>query len=102
MEQGRNQMPIEYILIRDINDSPKTRPISSGCQTPARQSQSHPGNTVEGFRGTPFEERCRTFRDAVHKARIPVTMRYEKGHDINAACGQLRLRKNRKRTMDAR
>ena len=30
---------------------------------------------------------------ASHEKRLP--MRYEKGHDINAACGQLRLRKLR-------
>lgn len=55
-----------------------------------------PYNTVEGLPWErPSEERCYTFRDAVRKARIPVTMRYEKGHDINAACGQLRLRKER-------
>jgi 23S rRNA (adenine2503-C2)-methyltransferase len=29
--------------------------------------------------------------------KIPVTMRYEKGHDINAACGQLRLRRETQR-----
>ena len=30
--------------------------------------------------------------------KIPVTMRYEKGHDINAACGQLRLRRTQQKT----
>ena len=30
---------------------------------------------------------------ALMNEKIPVTMRYEKGHDINAACGQLRLRR---------
>lgn len=58
-----------------------------------------PYNTVEGLPWKrPSEERCRSFRDAVHKARIPVTMRYEKGHDINAACGQLRLRKEQEKS----
>ena len=96
--KDRNQMPtLEYILIRDINDSPKD---ASHLVRLAKRLHAKvnliPYNTVEGLPWErPAESRCRAFRDAVHKARIPVTMRYEKGHDINAACGQLRLRKER-------
>lgn len=98
--RGRNQMPtLEYILIRDINDSPKD---ASHLVRIAKRLHAKvnliPYNTVEGLPWKrPSEERCRSFRDAVHKARIPVTMRYEKGHDINAACGQLRLRKEQEK-----
>ena len=98
--RGRNQMPtLEYILIRDINDSPKD---ASHLVRLAKRLHAKvnliPYNTVEGLPWKrPSEERCRSFRDAVHKARIPVTMRYEKGHDINAACGQLRLRKEQEK-----
>ncbi len=67
-------------------------------QAPARQGQPHSiQHCGEAPGERPAESRCRAFRDAVHKARIPVTMRYEKGHDINAACGQLRLRKEREK-----
>ncbi|MBP7301397.1 MAG: 23S rRNA (adenine(2503)-C(2))-methyltransferase RlmN, partial [Akkermansia sp.] len=99
--RGRNQMPtLEYILIRDINDSPKD---ASHLVRIAKRLHAKvnliPYNTVEGLPWKrPSEERCRSFRDAVHKARIPVTMRYEKGHDINAACGQLRLRKEQEKS----
>lgn len=94
----RNQMPtLEYILIQDVNDSLKD---ASHLVQIAKKLHAKvnliPYNTVEGLPWVrPSERRCCTFRDAVHKARIPVTMRYEKGHDINAACGQLRLRKER-------
>ncbi|KAA3205288.1 23S rRNA (adenine(2503)-C(2))-methyltransferase RlmN [Akkermansia sp. BIOML-A49] len=96
--RDRNQMPtLEYILIRDVNDSLKD---ASHLMQIAKRLHAKvnliPYNTVEGLPWErPSEERCCTFRDAVRKARIPVTMRYEKGHDINAACGQLRLRKQR-------
>lgn len=79
--RGRNQMPtLEYILIRDINDSPKD---ASHLVRIAKRLHAKvnliPYNTVEGLPWKrPSEERCRSFRDAVHKARIPVTMRYEK------------------------
>ena len=94
--RDRNQMPtLEYILIKDVNDSLKD---ASHLVRIAKKLHAKvnliPYNTVEGLPWErPSEGRCRAFRDAVHKARIPVTMRYEKGHDINAACGQLRLRK---------
>ena len=53
-----------------------------------------PYNTVEGLPWVrPSETHCRRFCQALLDRRIPVTMRYEKGHDINAACGQLRLRR---------
>ena len=32
------------------------------------------------------------FADVLKKANVSVTIRREKGHDINAACGQLRLK----------
>lgn len=96
--RNRNQMPtLEYILIRDVNDS-----LNDASHLVRIAKRLHakvnliPYNTVEGLPWQrPSESLCQAFRDAVRKARIPVTMRYEKGHDINAACGQLRLRKER-------
>ena len=86
--RDRNQMPtLEYILIRDVNDSLKD---ASHLMQIAKRLHAKvnliPYNTVEGLPlGTPLGRRSCAFRDAVRKARIPVTMRYEKGHDINAA-----------------
>lgn len=97
---GSNQMPtMEYILIQGINDS-----LSDASHLVSIAKRLHakinliPYNTVEGLPWQrPSESRCFAFRDAVHKARIPVTMRYEKGHDIDAACGQLRLRREQEK-----
>jgi adenine C2-methylase RlmN of 23S rRNA A2503 and tRNA A37 len=36
--------------------------------------------------------RCRAFRDILNNAGVSATLRLEKGHDIDAACGQLRLK----------
>jgi 23S rRNA (adenine2503-C2)-methyltransferase len=41
----------------------------------------------------PTEDVCYAFRDTVANHGINTTLRIEKGHDINAACGQLRLKK---------
>jgi 23S rRNA (adenine2503-C2)-methyltransferase len=40
----------------------------------------------------PAAERLRTFVDVLEQAGITTTVRKRKGADIDAACGQLRLR----------
>ena len=52
-----------------------------------------PYNTVEGLPWKrPSGNRMERFADVLRDARVPVTLRREKGHDIDAACGQLRLK----------
>ena len=52
-----------------------------------------PYNTVEGLDWKrPSEDQCRAFRDILKNAGVSATLRLEKGHDIDAACGQLRLK----------
>ncbi len=52
-----------------------------------------PYNTVEGLPWKrPDEDRQEAFLAILTKAGIQATLRREKGHDIDAACGQLRLR----------
>ena len=36
--------------------------------------------------------RCRTFRNVHKNADVTANLRLEKGHDIDAACGHLRLK----------
>lgn len=92
----RKQMPtFEYILIREINDS-----LDEADRLAAMAKKLHakvnliPYNSVEGLDWErPPLVHCENFRDKLKKAGIPVTLRYEKGHDIDAACGQLRLRR---------
>ena len=52
-----------------------------------------PYNKVEGLEWKrPSETRQDAFMAVLAAARIPATIRREKGHDIDAACGQLRRR----------
>lgn len=89
------QMPtFEYILIKDVNDALEDadRLIALAKRLHAKVNLI-PYNTVEGLDWVrPPLVHCENFRDKLKKALIPVTLRYEKGHDIDAACGQLRLR----------
>ena len=50
-----------------------------------------PYNAVEGLPWErPSETRQDEFMAVLEKAAVPATLRREKGHDIAAACGQLR------------
>jgi 23S rRNA (adenine2503-C2)-methyltransferase len=52
-----------------------------------------PYNTVEGLDWErPPNSHCRAFQDILKNAGVSATLRLEKGHDIDAACGQLRLK----------
>ncbi|MDH3069144.1 23S rRNA (adenine(2503)-C(2))-methyltransferase RlmN [Akkermansia sp. N21169] len=93
---ARKQMiTMEYILIQGVNDSLEAAGhLASLAQRLNAKVNLIPYNTVEGLDWQrPPLSHCERFRDRLKQAGIPVTLRYEKGHDIDAACGQLRLKK---------
>jgi len=91
----KNQkLTLEYILIDGVNDALEQAAILARH---ARKLHAKvnliPYNTVEGLDWKrPPAAHCRAFRDILHHAGVAATLRLEKGHDINAACGQLRLK----------
>lgn len=97
-DTGKHMITLEYILIQDVNAMlPEARKLARIARDLNAKVNLIPYNTVEGLPWVrPSEADCKAFCRALIAERIPVTMRYEKGHDINAACGQLRLRKLRK------
>jgi 23S rRNA (adenine2503-C2)-methyltransferase len=61
-----------------------------------------PYNTVEGLPWSrPSRNRQEKFLSILRAHKIAATLRREKGHDIDAACGQLRLqtRRNERRRL---
>ncbi len=88
----KQHITFEYILIEGINDSPSN---AADLARVARQVRAKvnciPYNTVEGLEWRrPSEARQDAFMAVLDRAHIPATIRREKGHDIAAACGQLR------------
>jgi 23S rRNA (adenine2503-C2)-methyltransferase len=88
----KQRLTFEYILIEGINDSAAD---AAGLVRVARRTGAKvnciPYNTVEGLDWQrPSEARQDAFMAVLEAARIPCTIRREKGHDIAAACGQLR------------
>ncbi len=84
----------EYILIAGVNDAlEQTRPLGALAHHLRAKVNLIPYNKVEGLQWErPSEEICEDFLDALEKQKVPATLRREKGHDIDAACGQLRLK----------
>jgi 23S rRNA (adenine2503-C2)-methyltransferase len=87
----------EYILIAGVNDSlDQIKPLSAVARRVSAKVNLIPYNMVEGLKWErPSEEICEAFLAALEKQKVIATLRREKGHDIDAACGQLRLKTER-------
>lgn len=92
--QKDRMITFEYILIAGVNDAlDQTQPLGALARHLRAKVNLIPYNTVEGLPWKrPSEEVCEAFLDALEKQKTPATLRREKGHDIDAACGQLRLK----------
>ena len=95
-EKGR-MITLEYILIAGVNDSiAETRPLASLARKLYAKINLIPYNKVEGLPWKrPDDDVCEKFLAALEKEKVIATLRREKGHDIDAACGQLRLKTER-------
>lgn len=82
----------EYILIQGVNDRDSdAQELVKLARAVKAKVNCIPYNTVEGFEWVrPSEERCEAFVGILKAAGVTATLRREKGHDIAAACGQLR------------
>jgi 23S rRNA (adenine2503-C2)-methyltransferase len=96
-EKKGRMITFEYILIADVNDDiAQTRPLARLAGRLHAKVNLIPYNKVEGLAWQrPSEEQQEAFLRALQKLKVSVTLRREKGHDIDAACGQLRLRTER-------
>lgn len=94
----KQHLTLEYILIEGINDDlEQARILAKRAKGIRAKVNLIPYNTVEGLPWKrPSEKHCRAFRDVLKNAGLSATLRLEKGHDIDAACGQLRLREESK------
>ena len=95
-EKGR-MITLEYILIAGINEAlAETKPLASLARKLHAKINLIPYNKVEGLAwDRPSEAACENFLAALEKEKVTATLRREKGHDIDAACGQLRLKTER-------
>ena len=93
MSHKKQRLTFEYILIAGINDSEEEARRLARLAAPLNAKINLiPYNTVHGL---PWERPSRNkqerFLSVLRHAGVAATLRREKGHDIEAACGQLRL-----------
>lgn len=93
VRQKKQKLTFEYILIEDLNDMPdQARLLAAHARKLGAKINLIPYNTVEGLEWKrPSEDRQNEFLAIVRRGGADATLRREKGHDIAAACGQLRL-----------
>jgi 23S rRNA (adenine2503-C2)-methyltransferase len=93
-EHKKQMITFEYILIEGVNDAPsEARLLAERAGGLRAKINLIPYNTVEGLPWKrPSEEAQQEFLSILISRGITATIRREKGHDIDAACGQLRRR----------
>ena len=93
----KRRMMFEYILIAGVNDTDEqARELAKIARRLSAKINLIPYNTVEGLDWSrPSRARQEKFQSILRKHGVVATLRREKGHDIAAACGQLRLQTNR-------
>ncbi|HVM60586.1 MAG TPA: 23S rRNA (adenine(2503)-C(2))-methyltransferase RlmN [Verrucomicrobiae bacterium] len=93
----KRMMTFEYILIDGVNDSlEQAHKLGAIARRLHAKVNLIPYNPVEGLPWKrPDRDRCKMFQHTLQSHGITSTLRIEKGTDINAACGQLRLQHER-------
>ena len=96
-EKKGRMITLEYILIAGVNDSlAQVPPLAKLARRLNAKVNLIPYNKVEDLPWErPSEEAQEGFLRALEQHDVTATLRREKGHDIDAACGQLRLKTER-------
>jgi 23S rRNA (adenine2503-C2)-methyltransferase len=97
LERKGRMITFEYILIAGVNDSPEqAAKLAELAHQLHAQVNLIPYNEVTGLPwARPNEAVQHGFLAVLHRRRIKATLRLEKGGEIDAACGQLRLKTER-------
>jgi 23S rRNA (adenine2503-C2)-methyltransferase len=93
-QRSKHKITMEYILIEGINDGmDQAKALARRVRSLEAKVNLIPYNTVEGLPWVrPSEAQQDAFCATLVANGVPATIRREKGHDIDAACGQLRLK----------
>lgn len=95
IEQTGRKGTVEYVMLSGINDSPaqakELARLLKGLMAGVNLIPYNQADTKARFE-SPGRAEMMKFRKVLESAGIPVTLRMRKGDDIEAACGQLRLR----------
>lgn len=98
LAKSNRRVTFEYIMIQDLNDS---EAVALELVEKIKGMNAYvnliPYNEViEAPYKRSTRVRMERFYDILKKHHVQVTLRKEQGHDINAACGQLRSQRSKK------
>ena len=91
-KQTGNEITLEYILFKDLNDSEKDAQDLTRIyrQIPADLINIIEYNPIDAFRfAKPTEEGIQNFMGILEANKVNARLRRSRGKDIDAACGQL-------------
>jgi 23S rRNA (adenine2503-C2)-methyltransferase len=93
----KGMITFEDILIAGVNDTDEqARELAKIARRLSAKINLIPYNTVDGLEWSrPSRARQEKFQSILRQHGVVATLRREKGHDIAAACGQLRLQTQR-------
>ncbi|VWL85652.1 23S rRNA (adenine(2503)-C(2))-methyltransferase RlmN [Oceanivirga miroungae] len=96
-ELTKNRVSFEYILIKDFNiDGSAASSLVAFLKSFNAHVNLIPYNIVEGKPyETPSKKEATEFYNTLKRSKINVTLRETKGEDIAAACGQLKIKKEK-------
>jgi 23S rRNA (adenine2503-C2)-methyltransferase len=93
LEKGR-KITFEYILIRDLNDSPQDADrlvkLLHGMRAKVNLIPINPDPVLGGRMVPPDDEAVERFQQRLRERGLIATIRRRRGDDVSAACGQLR------------
>jgi 23S rRNA (adenine2503-C2)-methyltransferase len=91
-ERAERQLTFEWTMLNGINDTPEcARELLEYCRGLKVSINLIPWNPVSGLPYAPSPmAACMRFQKILENGGLTVTVRREKGQDIDAACGQLR------------
>ena len=97
ISRRKQRITFEYILIAGVNDADdQAHLLAHHAHRLSSKVNLIPYNRVDGLPwARPSANRQKRFLSILRTEGIPATLRREKGHDIEAACGQLRLQTRR-------
>ncbi|MDA8851038.1 23S rRNA (adenine(2503)-C(2))-methyltransferase RlmN [bacterium] len=90
-EQSNTWLTFEYVLLKECNDSIEdaARLIKLLYDIKKCKLNVIPYNETDGEFQRPEQSKIRSFMSKLRSAPFPVTIRWSKGTDIDAGCGQL-------------
>lgn len=94
IKSTNRQVTFEYILIKDLNsDLQSAQLLSTILKGLNCKVNLIPANTIKEFDiFAPSKSEALLFKETLLRNKVNVTLRRPRGQDIEAACGQLRLR----------